>query len=366
MRVCIATPLYPPELGGPATYVRILEEELASRGIEVEVVKFSDVRPKPKVLRHLAYFFAVRRAGRIADRIFALDPVSTGLPAALAALTLGKPFFVKIVGDYAWEQGSQRFGVTQNLDEFVRATNLPFRVRFFQRLETWVARRAHTIIVPSEYLKAIVNAWGITPTKITVVYNAMQKEEPGVLPPAVAALPRPHIATIGRLVPWKGIPGVIDAVTKVRSTDPDASLIIVGDGPDKAELEAYARTKLPEGCIFTGALTHGETLAVLADADIFVLNSTYEGLSHLLIESLTLGTATIATDVGGNPELIRNGENGLLVPVADTDALASACRELLEHPVAAQQLGDEAKKSMSTFSVRAMIEGTEAVLKGAL
>src|SRR3989344_5012189 len=102
-RILIATPLYPPGAGAPATYTKLLEEELPKRGFEIAVVKFSSVRHLPKGLSHLAYFWRVLKSGRSADLILALDPVSVGLPAWLAAKILRKRFIVKIVGDFAWE-----------------------------------------------------------------------------------------------------------------------------------------------------------------------------------------------------------------------------------------------------------------------
>src|SRR3989344_866162 len=107
MRIVVATPLYPPESGGPATYAKALEEELPKLGIEVSVVKYSDVRKR--FFRHLRYFLRVFRAAHGADIVYALDAVSVGFPAMLAAKLRRKPFVVKVVGDFAWEQGSQRF-----------------------------------------------------------------------------------------------------------------------------------------------------------------------------------------------------------------------------------------------------------------
>src|SRR3989344_3373366 len=106
MRLVIATPLYPPEVGGPATYVQELETGLPSRSIDVTVVKFSDVRRwyLPKLVRHYVYYRRVLQEAKNADLVLALDPVSVGLPAMKAARKAGKPFVVKIVGDYAWEQ----------------------------------------------------------------------------------------------------------------------------------------------------------------------------------------------------------------------------------------------------------------------
>ena len=212
MRVLIATPLYPPDPGGPATYAKTLEEALPSAGIDVSLVAFGRVRRYPKVVRHFLYLLLLLREGRDADLLYALDPVSVGVPAALAAWMLRKPFVLKVVGDYAWEQGRQRYGVTESLDRFVRAHNLPFEVRCFQWIEATVARCAARIVVPSEYLKRIVSHWnGVDHSRITVIYNAMQEEEPTEAPPSVRVLPHPRIMSIGRLVPWKQVDGVIDA-----------------------------------------------------------------------------------------------------------------------------------------------------------
>ena len=151
MRIVIATPLYPPEIGGPATYAKLLLEGLPKKGIEVDLVKFSDVRHLPKIIRHFVYYRRVLKAARSADVVLALDPVSVGLPAMKAAKKAGKPFVVKIVGDYAWEQGRQRFGVTQNLDEFVRTTTVPFRVSVLRRIQTRGAPCATRVIPPLRY-----------------------------------------------------------------------------------------------------------------------------------------------------------------------------------------------------------------------
>ncbi|MBI3572117.1 glycosyltransferase family 4 protein [Candidatus Kaiserbacteria bacterium] len=363
MRIIIAAPLYPPEIGGPATYAKILEEELPKRGIEVALVKFSEVRRLPKLLRHYAYFKKVLRAARGADVVLALDPVSVGLPALKAAQRAGKPFIVKIVGDYAWEQGRQRFGVKEDLNTFVAARQKSFFIRMLQKIQTRVARSATRVIVPSEYLKGIICHWGIQREKIEVIYNAVSLETPGTIPTAVAALPRPLIVSAGRLVPWKHFDGVIDAVALLRGRGIAASLAIVGDGPLRSGLEERAREKLGNSCVFTGSLAHKDALAVLKSAEIFVLNSSYEGLSHFLIEALSLGVPSIATDVGGNPEVITQAENGLLVPVGDTGALASALSHVISEDATRARIAERAKESAKRFSLGAMITATVGLLQ---
>ncbi|MBU6323780.1 MAG: glycosyltransferase family 4 protein [Patescibacteria group bacterium] len=362
MRLVIATPLYPPESGGPATYAKALQEGLPKRGIEVVVVKFADVRHLPKLVRHVAYLANVLREARRADAVLALDPVSVGLPACLAARRAKKPFVVKIVGDYAWEQGRQRFGVYEDLDAFVKERRVSFPVWFLRRVETGVAAYARLVIVPSEYLKGIVTAWGIAPEKIRVIYNAVPFEAGASVPAEVAALPRPLIVSAGRLVPWKHMEGVVSAVAMLRARGTDVSLALVGDGPERERLAAYGKARLPDGFLMTGQLSHRDTLAVVAAADVFVLNSSYEGLSHLLIEALALGAPIVATDAGGNPEVIADGKTGLLVPVKDTEALAAALSRMLGDEPLRESLRAAAKASAPRFSEEALCRDTATTL----
>ena len=119
MKILIATGIYPPEIGGPATYSKLLYDTLPSHNIEVEVLPYREVKNVPKIFRHFWYFLKVLRKGRGVDIVYAQDPVSVGLPSAIAALVLRKSFLLKIVGDYAWEQGRQRYGVEGSLDDFV-------------------------------------------------------------------------------------------------------------------------------------------------------------------------------------------------------------------------------------------------------
>lgn len=362
MKLVVATPLYPPEIGGPATYAKALEEGLPEHGIEVALVKFRDVRHLPKLVRHLAYYRRVRRALRNADAVLALDPVSVGLPASLAAWRARKPLFVKIVGDYAWEQGRQRYGITANLDTFVHVKRVPLVVRLMRKVQTRVARRAEEVIVPSEYLKRVISDWGIPEGKITVIYNAVPLETLGTAPEAVSHLPKPLVVSVGRLVPWKHVGGVIDAVAGISG----ASLAVVGEGPERATLMRHAQEKLPSRHAFAGALSHADTLAVIAAADAFVLNSSYEGLSHVLIEALALGTPIIATDAGGNSEVVTSEETGLLVPVAEQSALENALARLLGDAALRARLSARAKESTSRFSREHMLESTAAFLKSRL
>lgn len=349
MKLVIATPLYPPEIGGPATYAKLLVDGLSAKGmdsthstssgqagspqVEVELVKFSDVRHLPKIIRHYAYYRRVLKAARGADAVLALDPVSVGLPAMWAARRAGKPFIVKIVGDYAWEQGRQRFGVGQNLDEFVKTKKVPFQVRVLRRIQTRVALRATRVIVPSEYLKGIVASWKIPEEKIYVVYNGI--ELPTHLPTPQRNDGEFLIVSAGRRVPWKGF----DALERVVSRNSSWHLFIASGMP------------------------RAETLGWVQGADVFVLNSAYEGFSHALIEAMMLGTPVVATNVGGNPELVEDGVTGLLIPPDDDEALFAALNAIAQDTAAAQTRAATAQARVKTFSIETMLSATATILK---
>lgn len=360
MKIVVATPLYPPEPGGPATYSKLLEEGFPKEGIEVVLVKFSDVRRS--AFRHVAYFRHVYRAARNADLVYALDPVSVGLPAFCAAKLARRPFVVKIVGDFAWEQGRQRFGITETLDEFVRHHTRNPVLAVYRFVQSLVARGAERIIVPSHYLEQIVAEWGVRRNTIDVVWNAVAMEAPAAVPASVANLKKPLVVSVGRLVPWKGFFELIHALQLVRESGIAASLAIIGDGPDRDVLKEQAEKRLNGDYVLTGALSHGETLAAIAHADIFVLDSLYEGLSHTLIEALTLGKTVVVSNVGGNVEIVRHEENGLVVQPESADALGVALVRLLKNPALATRLASVAKQSSGDFAVNNMLEKTAAIL----
>lgn len=368
MKLVIATPLYPPDIGGPATYAKILEEELPKQNIAIALVSFHTVRHLPKGLSHLAYLVKLFRAAYGADVILALDPVSVGFPAALVSLLRNKKLVVKIVGDYAWEQGRQRFGVRDNLDEFVKkpATQFVAQVAALHRVQEFVALRARTIIVPSNYLKSIIVQWGISPEKIEVVYNAFDgilnlADKEGVR--TALGLRGTILLSAGRLVPWKGFTTLIELLPEIRKKYPDAKLYIAGSGPLEGDLKKRIRESGQQDTVsLLGDVEHGKLMEYIRAADCFVLNTGYEGLSHQLLEVLSVGAPIVTTNVGGNPELITDGVTGLLVPYDDRDALLRGINRILEEPVFAQHITEAGKAFVASFTVERMVSSTLDVL----
>ena len=297
LKVLVATGLYPPEIGGPATYAKLFETELPKRGIDVIVLPFSSVRHLPPGIRHLAYLMKTYARARASDLVLVQDTVSTGFPAALASILARRPYILRVPGDYAWEQGVQRFGVREDLDAFQTRT-YGMSIGIMRAIQRFVVRRAARVIAPSRYLARIVYDW-VPGRHIDVVYNGIEHvdAEPQQKPEGFT------IVSIGRLVPWKGMGGIIEVVAReVRW-----NVIIIGDGPERDRLEALARELGCEARVrFMGSLPRTAALGWAKVGDVFVLNSSYEGLSHTLLEVMSLDIPVVAWAVGGNPELIED------------------------------------------------------------
>lgn len=321
-KILIATGVYPPESGGPATYAALLEERLPGLGFSVSVLPFSTVRHLPKVVRHAAYFFACLNRAKESDIVYALDTVSVGFPAALAALLLRKKFVVRVPGDYAWEQARQRFGVVEELDAFQNNT-YGWRVSLLRAVQRFVVRHARAVVVPSEYLRGIVSRWGCAPR---VIYSSID-----LAPAYNMPKDRPQgflVVSSGRRVPWKGFEGIARVVAQ------------------EGGWHFFLAEDLPRT----------EALGWVKTADVFVLNSTYEGLSYALVEAMALGTPVVATAVGGNPELITNGVDGLLVPPGDDAALHEALKRVQQDPEGARARAQSARAKVGQFSIGTALE----------
>ncbi len=333
MRLLIATGLYPPEIGGPATYAKELVDGLPERGVEITLLKYSDVRPLPRLLRHYAYYRKVYKALQNADMVLALDPVSVGLPVMWAAKRLGKPYIVKIVGDYAWEQGVQRFGVAQSLDDFVKTKQKNLFVRALQGLQVRVAQGATKILVPSEYLKDIVIQWGIPASTIHVIHNAITI--PANIPVFRKSEGKFLIVSAGRRVPWKGF----EAIERVAHKHSNWEVQILSGRPRE------------------------EILGWIKAADVFVLNSTYEGFPHVLVEAMTLGTPVLVTNIQANTSIV--GNSGWHVPPQDDKALEESLVEVEENSDVAKERARAGKDRMKMYEVSYMLDQTAQFLKKA-
>lgn len=192
---------------------------------------------------------------------------------------------------------------------------------------------------------------GVPQSLLHLAYNGI---DTGIFCPQGAAAavpweaPWPDATVIGvvcALRPEKGLHLLLEAFAQVRAAHPGARLLIVGSGPMLLELEGLAASlNLGDRCRFQGAVRNvAEWLRVM---DIFVLPSLSEALSNSLMEAMACGCCAIASGAGGNPELVRDGETGLLFPVGDALALAASLQRLLDDAEERRRLGENAARLM--------------------
>lgn len=375
-RMLIATGIFPPAIGGPATYVAAVAPKLVQEGWGVTVVTYGGpqtVRPAefatvvvpdriPTGLRHIWYAGVVWWYTRSVDVLFLQDPVSAGLPVTLANVFTRKKTLLKIVGDHAWEQAQQRAHVVDSLDDFQHRQYSLF-VEMLRFGEHVVARRAHHVVTPSDYLKKIVMTWGVPADRVTVVPNAVHIPS-DVVPSHTNFLDRPlEIVTAGRFVPWKGIRELLSVFLELSQKFPDVRLTCIGDGPMREVLEADARIlNISDTVFFTGRLSQTETLLRIARSRVFVLNSGYEGFSHQLIEAMGVGAAIVCTSAGGNTEVAQHEENALVVPFGDRSALLAAITRVLQDPTLSTHLSEGARVTAAQYTPERMHTGLRNVL----
>ena len=379
-RVLICAGIYPPDIGGPATYSQLLFEELPKRGVAVEVLSFGQIRHLPKVFRHFVYFLKALKMGKRADVIYAQDPVSVGLPAMLAAKFLRKKFILKVVGDYAWEQFQNKISkIKSKKFEFITPEDFQnkkfdFKTELRRKIQKYVAKNAHKIIVPSQYLKKIVLRWGIDEDKIKVIYNAFEAPALSAGRPVLKEtkeelrkklnLSGTVLISAGRLVPWKGFDKLIEIMSEIIKEISDAKLYIIGSGPECEAFELKVKSsKLQDNVILTNQLEHKDTLEYLKAGDVFVLNTGYEGFSHFLLEAMAMEIPIITTKVGGNVELIEDGKNGILIEYNNKEELKKKIIELIKNKTLKKELTENAKQKVAEFGAGKMLEETIKILK---
>jgi glycosyltransferase involved in cell wall biosynthesis len=248
------------------------------------------------------------------------------------------------------------------------------KARRHAMMERALAARTYRVIaccdVVGRYYQQQV---GVPRSKIEVIYNAVRfGRRPQAtdgetarfalkLPPEALVL-----GTLGRLTEQKGQRVLLQAVAKLAGDVPSLVLFLAGTGPLRDELEAEtSRLGIADRVRFLGLRRDRATL--YAAMDIFVLPSHWEGLSLALVEAMGAGRAVVATRVGGNPEVVRDGRSGLLAPPADVDALAEALGTLAKDHALRASLGDAAfDEARSRFAIEQHVNQLAALYRRGL
>jgi len=396
MRITILTGVFPPDIGGPAIYTQKLTEELVKRGVGVAIITYADSgvlksqipnskfqahcshtanskfqivkisKKYPKGLRHLLYLWQVLRLAKDSDVLYAQNLFSVGIPGLIVSKILRKKVVVKIVGNYAWEQSITRGWFKGGIEEFRKSDGL--RAQFLKKIQGMLAKQASLVIVPCQYLKKIVKEWGVPEEKLRVIYNAPEdlpilnitkqeaQEEIG--------LEGNIILSIGRLDPWKGFSCLIEVVDELIKEGQNLKLLIIGEGTEKKNLESQIKNLGLESNIkLIGKVIHQNLSLYFKAADIFILNSAQEGFSHVILEAMQQGVPIITTSVGGNPELIESGFNGILVEYNNKQQIKETIVKILNDKNLQAKFINNSKLKIQNFTWKKLVEELSEVLK---
>ncbi len=380
-KILIVTGIYPPDIGGPASYARTLAQRL-SKDHEVKIITYSSVRKYeqdknypftvkriwkkiPWFLRHAIYALKVFYACKNSNIIYSLSTLNGAIPSLIGARFFRKKFFIRIAGDYAWQVAVEKNKTSLLIDDFQKAKKTGW-IGFLHKVQFWACRKADEIIVPSKYLAGIVRGWGVSSDKIKVIYNGVDFKGSDISQEEAKkkiGIYGDIILSAGRLVPWKGFRMLIKIMPRLSEISQLFRLVIVGDGPDKKMLESMIKNLGLERKVYLVGRKSQEELALyLAAANMFVLNSGYEGFSHQILEAMTAGVPVITTAVGGNKEVIRQGENGFMVKYQDEFNLIEAIKSLWQNTELREEFGKEGKKTAEHFSSEKMFDETVKLL----
>jgi len=327
LKILITVGIYPPDIGGPASFVPRIAKLLEQNECEVTVICLSNekildnepykiiriLRNQNLIIRWIKTVFNMIAYGRDAELIFV-----NGLPmeAYIANLFLRKKLIRKIVGDWAWERGRNKGITNDSFDEFQKNKhNLHLEIAKFSR--GWTATKADLVITPSMHLKEVVKNWGVLENNLQVIYNGtkiqpiIDKQENEVL----------HFVTVGRLAPWKNIDKIIQAMALLNDKGFNFIFNIVGSGPIDEKLKKLVTDlKLEEKIFFLGQKKTNELNKIYLNSDIYIQASGYEGLPHVILEAINFNLSIISTPIGGTNEILLNGKNGWVLNLKENKA----------------------------------------------
>lgn len=358
MKILIATGIYPPDIGGPATYSKLLKDELSKRGYIVEILSFGEVRGLPKIIRHIVYFLKIIKRSRKCDIIFAQDPVSVGFPAMIASKILRKKFLIRVAGDYAWEQAVQRFGVLDGINEF-QSKKYGLKVELLRFIQKFVVGKADKVITPSHYFKNIVSGWIGEGDKVEAIYNGIDLSSSQIIGEKPKSSSFKKIISAGRLVPWKGFMALI----KIMKYLPEWQLIIAGDGPMKNDLKTLiTQLNLEDRVKLAGAMPREELLSELKMSDLFILNTSFESFSFQTVEAMHLGVPVIVTNIGNLKEIVEDGKEGILTEPNNEKQILSAIKKIDGDKNFRNSIIQNAKNKSERFSISKTLDRLAEVM----
>ncbi len=262
----------------------------------------------------------------------------------LAALLAGVP--VIIHGEHGWDAGDPK--------------GMNFKRRIARKIFSLFIRKF--VAVSDDIGKWLIESCGISAKKVQVIINGVDickfdlRDRPAELEKKWGLKGKTVIGTVSRLDPIKRIDLLIQAIARITENREDLCLLIAGDGKKRKQLETLAQeTGVSKHVVFLGTIDGVDKIYNLMD--IFVLISENEGISNTILEAMASGLPILATNVGGNPELVDHMENGLLINPKDVSAVVDALRYYIDHPDRQAVFSKNSrKKAVEHFALKKMVQ----------
>ena len=321
MDILITVGIFPPDIGGPASFVPKIAKYLINKGHNVKIICLSDKehltykddinvirinRNSPIIFRWLKTIVKIYSNSKKSDLIFVNG---LGTETTIANLFIRKKVIRKIVGDPVWERVYNKNLVDESFDDF-QENNHGLSISLQKMIRNWSINKSNLIITPSQHLKNFIDKIGFD-KNIFVINNGVniEKHNKDVLENNIIQL-----LVVSRLVSQKNIDSIIKAV-KVMENE-NIILNIVGDGSEINNLKLLVKKyKLHKKINFIGKIENTKLNEYLKNADIFIQASNYEGLPHSILEAMNFEIPILSTDVGGCSVLLNKGERGYIIPM---------------------------------------------------
>jgi len=354
MNILITVGIFPPDIGGPASFVPKISNFLVENGHNVKIICLSEVgnnhiednldvirirRSNNLPIRWLKTIYQIVKNGRNSDLIFVNG---LGVESAIAALMLKKKLIRKIVGDPVWERAYNQKKTSESFDEFQNNKH-SFLIEVQKLLRNWSVNSAEVVITPSDHLKNFVSELGFN-NEILKINNGVDITDIKRTNVHKADI---NLLIISRLVIQKNINIVIEAMELLDNKK--VKLSIIGEGGEFNKLEGVIHElNLQNRVQLLGKIDNNKISQFLLTADIFIQASDYEGLPHSVLEAINYEIPILSTEVGGCRDLLNDGERGFIIPIPpDKKIIAENIIYIINNQDEATKRADAAKVFIS-------------------
>lgn len=339
-KILIASSIYPPDPGGPATHAKKQFEWFKSQGFNVEMVALAHLRSLPIGIRHLVYFSRLIKKGWNSNIIYAHDALGVGWPAYLISRMLRVPFVMRVGGDIPWERAAEGGRTDLSMAEWYNKGKHKSNISFL--LSRYVLRRADALIVTSKILVDLyTHYYGVKKERVTLISNPVETHK------EATQVTKNHLIYASRLVAYKNLDFVIKGLVGIFKSDSSFKFIIMGDGPERANLEKLATSLgVKEQIVFTGIVSEEEVKKNISECLLGLAPALTEYNPNYILKCISFGKPFLISSENGLPFSVPDE---LVFNPRDQKEFKSKLTNLLDskHYLQAQQLVKNIEFSMS-------------------